>query len=119
MEDRSVPELLLVQTTSDHREKLAEIARQAVERGWAACAQLQGPLQSVYRWDGAICQSEEYLLTLKSSRRCFADLQMLISQLHNYQLPEIVALPIAAVSQAYGQWWRDELQREGQPRNAP
>src|ERR1700691_4543809 len=63
-----------------------------------------GPLASTYRWKGKVESAKEFLLLIKTSRRRFATLREVVRQLHSYQVPEIIALPITAGSRAYLDW---------------
>ena len=74
----------------------------------AACVNRIAPVQSVYRWQGKLEQSEEHLLIIKTQRRLFAALEKRVRQLHSYSVPEIVALPIIDGSQDYLQWLGDQ-----------
>ena len=86
---------LQVQTTTDSRAEAMELSRAAVEARLAACAQVAGPVASMYWWDGALERTEEWLVLLKLP----AD---------RYDEPEIVALPFVAGSTAYLTWLREE-----------
>jgi periplasmic divalent cation tolerance protein len=65
-------------------------------------------VQSVYRWEGKLEQSEEQLLIIKTQRRLFAALEKRVRELHSYSVPEIVALPIIEGSQDYLRWLGDQ-----------
>ena len=86
---------LQVQTTTDSRAEAMELSRAAVESRLAACAQVAGPVASMYWWDGALERTEEWLVLLKLP----AD---------RYDEPEIIALPILTGSAAYLNWMREE-----------
>jgi periplasmic divalent cation tolerance protein len=79
-----------------------------VDERLAACVNRLGPVQSVYRWEGKIEQSEEQLLIIKTERRLFAALEKRVRELHSYSVPEIVALPIIDGSQDYLRWLGDQ-----------
>jgi len=74
--------LMLVVTTSDDRSVLEKIAGRLVELRLAACCQISSPITSVYRWEGRVEQSEE----------------------HNYDVPQIVGVPMEACSDAFRAW---------------
>ncbi|MGH9775998.1 MAG: divalent-cation tolerance protein CutA [Candidatus Acidiferrales bacterium] len=89
-----------------------KIARALVAKRFAACVNVHSArVESVYRWKGKVKEAREILLFIKSSRRAFPKLRAEIEKLHSYDVPEIVALPIAAVSRAYGRWLDDCLAR--------
>lgn len=95
-----------IQIVSTFPSKLAaEVAgRVLVERRLVACAQIGGPIMSIYRWQGAIESSEEWTLTLKTRRDRFEGVAAAIRELHSYEVPEIVATAIFAGSEAYLEW---------------
>ena len=84
------------------------IAATLVEERLAACINLVGPVRSVYRWEGTIRNEEEHLLFIKTTRARYPDVEARVLALHSYSHPEIVALPIAAGSDAYLRWLRAE-----------
>ena len=80
------------------------IAQALVEERLAACVSRVGPLRSTYRWKGAIESSDELLLLAKSTAARFDELAARVRALHPYELPEIVALPVAAGFLPYLDW---------------
>lgn len=91
-------------TTFPTRETAEAAARELVERRLAACAQVGGPITSVYRWQGAIESAEEFTLTLKTRRDLFDLAAAVIGTLHSYEVPEILAFDVVAGSEAYLRW---------------
>ena len=86
------------------------IARALVEQRLAACVNVLGaPVRSTYRWKGRVETAAERLLIIKSSRRRFGALRREIERLHSYDVPEFIALPIAAGSPAYLSWLAESL----------
>ena len=97
-------EFIVVYVTAGSLAEADRLARVLVEEGLAACVNRLGPIQSVYRWEGKLEQSEEHLLIMKTSRELFAALEKRVRELHSYSVPEIVALPIVDGSQDYLRW---------------
>jgi periplasmic divalent cation tolerance protein len=97
---------LIVLTTVPSRELGTQIADAVVGEALAACVNVVGPIESTYRWQGALCRDPEYLLVIKTTRAAYAQLEARIAALHTYDVPEIVALPIACGSAAYLAWLR-------------
>lgn len=87
------------------------MARTVVEERLAACANLLGAIKSVYWWEGALCEDEEVALVLKTSEARKAELIDRIKQLHAYDCPCIVCLPIADGHPDFLQWMRQETAR--------
>jgi periplasmic divalent cation tolerance protein len=102
---------LQVQTTTDSRAEAMELSRAAVESRLAACAQVAGPVASVYWWEGSLERSEEWLVLLKLPADRYDELAAFLTEKHSYDEPEIIALPILAGSAAYLTWMRDETRR--------
>ncbi len=105
-------EALVVLTTTGNREDAERIARSLVERRLAACAQVVGPIRSIYRWQGEIETAEEWQLWAKTQRGLYERVEQAIRSAHPYEVPEILALPVAAGSAAYLEWLGGELDRE-------
>ena len=100
-------ETLLVLCTCPDKEVAETIATRLVEDGQAACVNRIPDISSVYKWQGKLESDTEELLLIKSTSAAFADLQQTIKHLHPYELPEIIAVPIAAGSDAYLDWIRE------------
>jgi periplasmic divalent cation tolerance protein len=81
-----------------------KIARALVEERLAACVNIVGPARSVYRWRGAIETANEYMLVIKTPTRNFSKLERKVRELHSYEVPEIVAVPLTAGSKPYVEW---------------
>jgi periplasmic divalent cation tolerance protein len=100
-----------VSTAVDEESAAVELAAILVTERLAACAQIFGPVQSVYRWEGAVRHAREWLIVAKTTDARLPELTARIRALHRYEVPEIVALPIAAGNPAYLRW----IQRETTP----
>jgi periplasmic divalent cation tolerance protein len=75
----------------------------------AACAQVLGPLKSTYRWQGSTAMAEEWYCHLKTTTDRLATLQKRVRELHPYEVPEIIALPILSGDEPYLDWIRAEV----------
>ncbi|WP_420465087.1 divalent-cation tolerance protein CutA [Panacagrimonas sp.] len=80
------------------------LARTLVEAGAAACVNRLDGVQSTYRWNGGISTDHESLLLIKSTRAAFEVLKQTILAHHPYELPEIVAVPVATGHAPYLAW---------------
>lgn len=85
------------------------IARALVEERLAACVNLIVPVRSIYRWRGAIEDSRECLMLIKTSARYYAKLEKRVKQLHSYEVPEIVAASLTEGSADYLKWINESL----------
>jgi periplasmic divalent cation tolerance protein len=102
-------EYVQITTTTGARHDAERIAAELVSRRLAACVQISGPIASTYRWQGAVETSEEWLCTAKTSRALFAEIERVMKQLHPYEVPELIATPIVAGSEAYLKWLAEQL----------
>ena len=105
-------DFIQVATTTDREEEAQRIARALVERRLAACVHVVGPIRSTYWWQDQIETAEEWRLEMKTRRALLEPLQRAIRELHSYDVPEIIAVPIEAGSEDYLEW----LRRETEPR---
>src|SRR5581483_5550726 len=94
-------EALLVLTTCPDEAVAGRIARELVEGGLAACVSQMPGLRSTYRWKGRVEDEPEVLLLIKTVATRFQDLEMRLKSLHPYEVPEIIAVPIARGSLDY------------------
>ena len=85
------------------------IATTLVEERLAACANIFPSICSIYRWKGKVESAEEWLLFIKSAEPHFSKLCDRITELHSYDTPEIIALPIIAGSEKYLSWLKAQL----------
>jgi periplasmic divalent cation tolerance protein len=98
-----------VGTTAPDRATADRIASAAVTERLAACAHVDGPLQSTYRWQGAVETASEWSCRLKTTVERLPALMARIRELHPYDVPEIVALDIAAGDPAYLRWIQESV----------
>jgi periplasmic divalent cation tolerance protein len=99
---------LLILCNAPDAATAGRIARSLVERRLAACVNVMPACQSVYRWQGQIEEASEVPLMIKTSAARYAAVEAAIRELHPYEVPEIIALPIAAGLPAYLDWLNQE-----------
>ncbi len=80
-----------------------------VENRLAACVQILPAIESIYRWQGIIERAAEVLLLAKTESGKFIELERQVKAVHSYETPEIVAVPVTAISQPYGEWLSGSL----------
>ena len=100
----------LVLTTTKGRAEAGRIAKKIVEGKLAACANVVPGISSTYRWKGKIERSSESLLLIKTSDDKLDKLVERIRELHSYDVPEIMALPIKRGSPEYFKWLKESLE---------
>jgi len=98
----------VVLTTVGSREEGEAIAQALITENLAACINLY-PITSVYRWQGKVCNDTEIQLVIKTDLHRFEPLRARIAELHSYDLPEIIALPIAQGEAGYLHWMAAQL----------
>ena len=100
---------IIVTTTSDEKEVLERISVQLVVQQLAACVQISGPITSCYQWLGELETSSEWQCLAKTSEHLFTDLERVITELHNYDEPQLVAVKITNGSSGYLAWLESNL----------
>jgi len=98
------PEYVLVMTTLPADAAAVEFARTLVEERLAACVNLLAPMESVYRWEGQVETEPERQVVLKTSRARVNTLWERVRELHPYDVPEFIVLPIVDGNDAYLRW---------------
>ena len=99
----------IVLSTAGSEDEARKIARSLVERQLAACVNIVPRIESIYRWQGKVESSQEWLLLIKTSAEKFAAVRDAIRALHSYELPECIAVNIEDGSAEYLQWLADSL----------
>ena len=99
----------IVLTTAGSVDEADRIATALVEAGLAACVNIVSPITSVYRWKGAVQKEQEWLLLIKTTASAFENLSRKIRELHSYDLPECIQIPIEAGSAEYLRWIEENV----------
>ncbi|HSV96076.1 MAG TPA: divalent-cation tolerance protein CutA [Spirochaetota bacterium] len=95
---------VVVYCTTPSREVAVAIAESLVSGRLAACVNIVGGIHSIYTWKAELCREEECLMIIKTRGELFERLRETITSLHPYEVPEIIALPIAAGNTPYLNW---------------
>lgn len=98
-----------VTTTLPDRDAATRIGRRLVEERLAACAQVAGPVSSVYWWEGEVETAGEWYCHLKTTAARVPALITRLRELHPYRTPEIIALPVIEGDAAYLRWIADSV----------
>ena len=102
---------IVVYVTAASQENAAELARVLVEERLAACGNVIGSVRSIYRWQGKVEDENEALLVLKTRAGLFEALKARILQLHSYEVPEVIAVPVVAGHKPYLDWIDDNTKK--------
>ena len=95
--------------TIDKKEEAEKLATHLVKKRLAGCVQVIGPISSTYWWKNNIESSEEWLCLIKSKKNLFDKLEKAIKEVHSYETPEIIALPIIDGNKEYLKWLDNEV----------
>jgi periplasmic divalent cation tolerance protein len=95
---------LVVLTNLPDRGAAIKLAQVLVERRLAACVNVLAECASVYRWKGAIENAQEVPVLIKTRSALYGELEAAIAELHPYELPEIIALPVVRGFPEYLEW---------------
>ena len=101
-------EHVIVMSTTDSEQAARQLAADAVRERLAACAQIVGPITSVFRWEGDVQTEAEWRLEFKTAADRSEALRSYIIEHHGYDVPEVVVVPVTAGSPEYLTWVRDE-----------
>ncbi len=99
----------IVLTTAGSADEAEGIASALVEAQLAACVNIVSPVTSVYRWKGSVQKEQEWLLLIKTTASAFEKLSQKIRELHSYDLPECIQVPIEAGSTEYLKWIKENV----------
>lgn len=102
--------LCIAQTTVGTREDARQLAEFLVKDGFAACVQIDGPIESVYQWQGALQLDREWRLNIKTTATRLAQLREALLARHPYETPEWVSWQADEVNDAYLQWAKEQIQ---------
>ena len=105
-------EYIQVFVTTDKKEDAEKIARVLVEDRMAGCTQIVGPIVSTYWWKGNIETAEEWLCLIKSKKSLYQKIEKVVKEMHTYETPEIIAIPIVDGSKDYFEWLENEVKKE-------
>lgn len=102
-------ELVVVLCTFPNLDVARKIAATLVKMRLAACVNLCPAVESIYRWEGKVESATEVLAQIKTTRAAYESLERKLSELHPYEVPEIIALPAERASDAYARWIQESV----------
>ena len=103
-------ELVQVTTTVDSEAAARAIADRLVTDRVAACVQIVGPITSIYRWQGKIEETSEWMCVAKSTSRQAEAVVATVRSIHPYEQPEILVTPVTTADAGYAAWVAGEVQ---------
>lgn len=99
----------VVLITAESMDEASRVARALVEEKLAACCNIVPQIRSIYEWEGQVQDDPEVLLIVKTTQQRLADLTARATELHSYDVPEVIALPITGGSRPYLDWVADTI----------
>ena len=103
---------VILLTTFSTKEEAQTFAHALIDRRLAACIQIVGPIVSVFRWEDNIDTAEEYRCEVKTTSALATKIENALADLHPYDVPELVTVPIEHMSAAYENWFTTQVKDE-------
>ncbi len=97
-------DIIVVNCTVPNKKVAREITKVIMRHRLAACVSLIDNVKSVFSWDGELCEEKELLMMIKTRRSNYGKIKLVIEDVHPYEVPEIIALPIVDCSEDYLKW---------------
>lgn len=104
--------IVVVLVTASGLEEARRIGHALVDERLAACANVVGPVTSIFRWDGRVQEEAEHLLVVKARRADVERLAARVRALHSYEVPEVLALDVVGGAAPYLAWVREATARD-------
>lgn len=98
----------VINCTTASKSNALEIASYLIENRLAACVNIVPNIVSVYKWENRIIEGQEFLMIIKTKESLFRKVEKAITERHEYELPEIVAMPVIKGNREYLKWLRSE-----------
>ena len=103
-----MPNHIVIYITTGSISEAKKIGHTLVEEKLVACSNIISPIHSIYNWQGKICDDKEALMILKTKKKLFKQIVKRVEELHSYDVPEIIAMPIIEGSSKYLSWINEE-----------
>ncbi len=103
-----MPRTIVILVTTSSKEEARKLADALLEERLIACANIVEGIRSLFRWQESVCNEEESLLILKTLACRLEEIQTRVEELHSYEVPEIIALPVIGGSEDYLDWVAQE-----------
>jgi len=104
---------IIVFVTATSKGEARRIVKNLLEKRLIACANILDPVESHFWWQGKIDKANEVLVLLKSDQKLFTKLSKAIKEMHSYDIPEILAMPILEGFPPYLEWLNTALAKHG------
>lgn len=102
---------IIVLVTTKDRVEAEKISQTLLSEKLIACANIISPVASYFWWQGKVDRTDECLIIMKTRKSLFGEVQLRVKELHSYEVPEVLALPIVDGSEAYLSWMGSVLRQ--------
>lgn len=99
---------IVIFCTVPNKDEAKKISKVLIQESLAACVSTVDKVSSLFSWNGEVCSENELLLIIKTRRELFEKIEIVIKELHSYNVPEIIALPVIVGSEDYLGWIEHE-----------
>ncbi len=99
----------MITTTSDSKEILEKIANLLIEKKLSPCSQISSDIESIYLWEDKIEKNKEFLLTIKTNKSNIDEINNLILDYHNYDVPEVIVNKSQIINNDYKDWFNQNI----------
>jgi periplasmic divalent cation tolerance protein len=110
LDQKNLPQYGIVFVTASSQPEAEAIAQALLQCRLAACVSLT-PIRSLYTWKGDVQDEAEWQLMIKTELQNFPQIEAKVRELHSYEVPEVIALPIVAGSEAYLSWISEQVRQ--------
>ena len=97
-------DIIVINCTVPNKKLAKEITKVIMKHKLAACVSMIENVRSTFSWEGEICEEKEVLMLIKTRRENYGKIKLVIEDMHTYNVPEIIALPIVDCSEDYLKW---------------
>ena len=97
-------DIVVIYCTVPNKSQAEKIAKILVKNKLAACVGMMNDVVSYFSWEGEFCKEKEVLLTIKTRREHYKKIKMVIESMHDYNVPEIIAVPVVECGEEYAKW---------------
>ena len=108
----AAPKYAIVFITAGSMDEAKRIARALVDQRLAACCNIVNPIVSIYRWNGKVNEDPEVLIIAKTRKSLFKALVRRVTELHSYDVPEVICLPLIEGSAPYLKWLGESTRKD-------
>lgn len=104
-------EYIVIYCTVPNKKEGKTIAKKILDHKLAACVNIIDKIESVFLWDGKMSEEQEALMIIKTKKEMFEKIQFIIKDMHSYNVPEIIAMPILQGDEIYLKWIEHETSK--------